>query len=72
MKLSLHGDLDFIEKATKLLLLDNVLNKKSSYNEMIKVVDKNIIKAYVNTIFENIVIDDKKIISIEFKGILLV
>ena len=35
---------------------------------MIKVVDKNIIKAYINTIIEDIVIDDKKVISIEFKN----
>lgn len=60
------GDLDFIEKATKYLMLEGILNEKVYYNDMVKVVDKNIIKAYVNALIKKVLVDDGKVLSIEF------
>lgn len=60
------GDLDFIKKSTEYLLLENILSEKVSFRDMVMVVDKNIIKAYVDTIIKEIIADDGKILSIEF------
>ena len=60
------GDMDFLEKATKYLLLQNIISDRSSYNDFIKIVDKNIIKAFVNSVIEDISVNDKKVMEIKF------
>lgn len=60
------GDMDFLEKATKYLLLENIVSDKASYNDFIKIVDKNIIKAYVNNIIKDISVNGGKVVSVEF------
>lgn len=60
------GDMDFLEKATKYLILKNIVSDKSNYNDFIKIIDKNIIKAFMNTVIEEISINDGKVMYIKF------
>lgn len=61
-------DLDFIESATQYLISEN-LNKDNEidYNEMIKVIDKKLMKDFINSIIKKInVNEDRTLHSIEF------
>lgn len=58
--------MDFLEKATKYLILKNIISDKSNYNDYIKIMDKNIIKAFVNTVIEDISVNDGKVMNIKF------
>lgn len=61
-------DLDFIESATQYLISENINEKEEiDYNNIIRVVDKKLMKQLINTIIKQINInDDKKVHSIEF------
>ena len=61
-------DLDFIESATVYLLSENINEEDEiDYNNVIRVIDKKLMKQLINTIIKQInVNDDKKVHSIEF------
>lgn len=61
-------DLEFVEKATQYLISENLNNDNEiDYNEMIKVIDKNLMKEFVNSVIKKINVDeDRKVHSIEF------
>lgn len=61
-------DLEFIKKATQYLISEN-LNKDNEidYNEMIKVIDKKLMKQFIDSIVKKVNMDeDRKVHSIEF------
>lgn len=61
-------DLNFIKKATQYLLAQNLIGDKPiNYNKMVKVVDKQLLQDFMQSIIKKIIVrEDKTISSIEF------
>lgn len=61
-------DLNFIKKATQYLLANNLVEgKRIDYNSMVKIVDKMLLKDFMNCVIKTMVVEeDRTISSIEF------
>lgn len=61
-------DLNFIKKATQYLLAQNLIGDKPiNYNKIVKVVDKQLLQDFMQSIIKKIIVrEDKTILSIEF------
>ncbi len=65
----LSVDTTFLNKASNFLMHQEISNKRDiDFKELLDVVDKSIIKDFINTVVEHIVVNDKKVISITFKN----
>ncbi|TDX49148.1 recombinase family protein [Orenia marismortui] len=58
-------DMSFIKKATKFLIARNLLNEDIDYKKLCK-SHKTLLKDFIQNIIRNIIVDDKKVIEIEF------
>ena len=63
------NDISFLNKAGNFLIVMNLANKRDiDFREFVDSVDKSLIREFVRTVVDKIVILDKKIISITFQN----
>jgi DNA invertase Pin-like site-specific DNA recombinase len=65
----LNADMSFLQKAGYFLVNQQLANKRYiDYRELLDMVDKTVIRDFVQTVIEKIVVNDKKVMSITFKN----
>lgn len=66
---SLVTDIAFLNKSSNFLMSQHLLNKRSiDYRELLDLVDKELIKDFIQTAISKIVVVDKKVYSITFQN----
>lgn len=67
--LKLTTDTSFLNKASNFLITRELSNKRDiDFREFLEVVDKELIREFVHTVIDKIVVHDKKIMSITFRN----
>lgn len=67
--MKLTTDTTFLNKASNFLVTQELVNKRDiDFREFLEIVDKGLIKDFIQTVIDKIIISDKKIISITFKN----
>lgn len=62
-------DIAFLNKASHFLMGQQISGKRNiDYRELLEVVDKELIKDFIQTVIDKIVVSDKKILSIKFQN----
>lgn len=62
-------DLSFIKKATRFLLAQNLTDSEFiDYNNMVKVIDKTLLKDFMNCVVRSVLMHDKEVRCIEFSN----
>ncbi|WFD11976.1 recombinase family protein [Tepidibacter hydrothermalis] len=64
-----YNDISFLQKASHFMIQNELLNKKFiDYRNMSMVIDKQLIKDFMNTVIDKVIIDDRKVAGICFKN----
>lgn len=61
-------EVDFIQKASSFLLVKKILSGEQDFIDLIKGADKPTLQHFMNDVLERIVVNEKRVISIQFRG----
>jgi DNA invertase Pin-like site-specific DNA recombinase len=64
-----YNDISFLQKASHFMISNELINKKSiNYKKIVMTIDKELVKDFMNTVVDKVVVDDGKVSAICFKN----